>query len=500
MVSKAALTPPITLSMEAFRRDWEPEGWKLLVVGPTATWRQDWGEWEAIRDIVQNALDEAESYSWGSSVPPLPPGLSIRDTGRGVQVADFLLGPPKLKPPYARGRFGEGMKIASLALLRKGYAMKVDTIGRELWMVFLEVKVNGEAAQLAALWRSDGIKQGTRFIIVGYMGSAYEDRFAVNLPSEAVLHRGPSPLQEPIKRYNTLISNPSGRIYARDIYLKGINSPFSYNLWGFEMAPDRHGPKSESEMHTDMGRLWCTVNQVDLLKVFLQMVVQPPKILAYESQNMNMGYWDMKAEPVSGKNYQALVAENAAAWREAWSDTMGGDVVLRTAGRLDPMVRHLGYRTADVLWGVQDTLSKAIKTDSTLVAESQEKLTGVKVVPDTQLSPLQQVHLRLARAIVQKVSNIPPSKVHAAIIPPASDRVRTAGMYSREGKEAFISLDQLEHARTTVDTVIHEVAHHTSGAEDLTEPHSSEMTSTAARVVEFTADGAFNTELEGAIW
>ena len=86
----------------------------------------------------------------------------------------------------------------------------------------------------------------------------------------------------------------------------------------------------------------------------------------------------------------------------------------------------------------------------------------------------------------------PVKGVHAAIIPPASDRVRTAGMYSRNTEEVFISSDQLEHGHNTVDTSIHEIAHHTSGAEDGEEAHNAEMTRIAGLVVEATAKGYFD--------
>ena len=63
--------------MDEYERDWKPQGWQLIIIGPTSTWRQDWGEWEAIRDIVQNALDECEHYTWGYDSE----GLYIRDAG-----------------------------------------------------------------------------------------------------------------------------------------------------------------------------------------------------------------------------------------------------------------------------------------------------------------------------------------------------------------------------------------------------------------------------------
>ena len=72
-----SIAPTRVLSMDEYHSRWQPEGWQLIIIGPTSTWRQEWGEWEAIRDIVQNALDEAEVYRWGYDEK----GLWISDRG-----------------------------------------------------------------------------------------------------------------------------------------------------------------------------------------------------------------------------------------------------------------------------------------------------------------------------------------------------------------------------------------------------------------------------------
>lgn len=484
--------PPTTLSIEDFRKDWEPQGWRLITIGPTSTWREGWGAWEAIRDIVQNALDESETYSYGYDKD----GFWIADKGKGLAVADFLLGPPKLKPDYARGKFGEGMKIASLALLRLGFPLHVETVGREIWTIFLLQKVNGHVETLAALWRPDGSKRGTTFHIVGYTGSAFADNFSVNLPKSAVIAQGAAPLFEPIQRYNQLIdySFPQGsRIFARDIYMRDIGSPFSYNLWGFDMAPDRHGPKEEGAMWTDVGRLWSCITKPALLKTFLRMVCDPPEIQAVENYKVAMYPYDMGTNPEGRKPYSELVHDARAIWTKAWKDTFGSDAVLRSSSRLDALVRHLGYRSVGLLHSVTATLSQAIPTDEELIAESQDRLRDVAVIPDRKLSPRELASLRVARKIAAQFQGSP--KVHAAIIPPASDRTRTAGMYSMALREIYISQDQLNNGRDTVDVVIHEIAHHQSQAEDGDELHNRAMTQTASYVVHATHYGTFSEEL-----
>lgn len=478
---------PRILSMEEFRKEWEPQGWKLIFIGPTATWRQEWGPWEAIRDLVQNALDEIESYQWGRDSE----GLWIADQGKGVAVADFLLGPPKLKPDYARGRFGEGMKIASLALLREGYPIHVDTVGKELYMIFIEQEAGGVKVQsLAALWRPDGTREGTRFHIIGYTGPAYEDRFAVNLPKSAIVVEAPAFITGPKKRFNQIIEYPFGtnRIYARDIYMRDIKSPFSYNLWGFEMSPDRFGPKTENDVWVDIGRTWCYATDLRLIQIFLQMVADPPLLEGMdESHAIIMDRWDMGSVP-GGNMYGTQIFENGEIWRAAWNSVFGEGVVIRTDSGLDGVVKHLGYKSQSVFWAVREVLSNVVKTDRILLRESQERLREVQVIPDDQLTPRQRVHLYLARQIVNVISSSVEG-VHAGIIPPASDRVRTAGMYGRTTAEIFIAVEQLQTGQKTVDTTIHELAHHTSGAEDLQDAHSQAMTRIAGQVVSATSNG-----------
>ena len=514
--------PPQVLTMEEYRSRWEPEGWQLIVIGPTSTWRQDWGEWEAIRDIVQNALDETENYSWGYD----DEGLYIRDVGKGIAVADFLLGPPKLKPDYARGKFGEGMKIAALALLRLGYSVRVETVGRVIWVIFLEQKVNGRAETLAALWKPNGRRAGTIFHIVGYTGTAFDDRFAVNLPRKSIVTEGPSQLTEPVRRFNQLIqhefpiSPPSGwyekgaggaRIFARDIYMRDLSSPYSYNLWSFPLAPDRHAPKDEYQMWADIGRLWACVTKVEQLQVFLQMIKDPPLLETDESRMVSISDWDMGIEPVTGKHYADFIGESASSWREAWRNVMHPDpleppAVIRTDPKWDGMVKHLNYKSVSILANARDTLARAITTDVALVKASQERLREVEIVPDDRLDPVPRTHMKLAREITKKVFPFsPPAGVHAAIIPPASDRVRTAGLYSTTTSDVYIAMEQMTHLHNVIDTLVHELAHHrqfrrTGEADDLTPAHMEAMQWVAAEVVKITSLSELDYLFKEATW
>jgi hypothetical protein len=234
------------------------------------------------------------------------------------------------------------------------------------------------------------------------------------------------------------------------------------------------------------------------------MVHYPPAVETDETHNINMDKWSMSRKPKTNKSYAEIVKENASVWREAWRLNFGMDAVIRTNERWDNMVKHLGYAPHSVAWMVRDTLGQAITTDKDIIEASAERLREAEVIPENRLSARELAHLRLARAIVNEVTPQITGRevraVYAAIIPPASDWVRTAGLYSRATKEIYIDLSQLERGSPTVDTVVHELAHHTSGAEDLEERHSAHMTMIAGYVVQFTHMGKFDELMKEVMW
>jgi hypothetical protein len=506
---------PIRLTMDEFNRDWKSDGWTYLPIGPTPTWREEWGEWEAIREIVQNALDETEAYQFGFeqfSVRGQPSALSffIKDAGQGIPLRGFMLGPAVLKAPGARGKYGEGMKIGALALLRMGYPIYFETGNYDVIICFLQLQIEKETADsLCALWKPGGHHTGTTLHVINYRGDTFKDRFAVNLPKTVIRALVPSQVENPKQRYNALIEydfskegGSKSRIFSRDIYLKDIDSPFSYNLWDFELAPDRHAPVSDSEMWADVGRIWACIKDPKMLETFLKMTVDPAIIECDENHFVSLDYLGIMP---GGRKYTDIMKDNQAIWQKAWDKVTHPDptklddppAVIRTDSRWDSAVKHLGYKSVSMGYSVKAGLKAIIKTDVQLKDESQSKLQEVETIPDSQLSARQLASLNLIRAIVNfhlkywdegyRVKG-----VHAAIIPPASDRVRTSGLYSRTTQEIYLAADQLEKASVAIDVGIHELAHHVSQAEDLEEKHVSSISELAGKVVSYVAAGRFD--------
>ncbi len=510
--------PPVKLSKEEFERVWEPRGWNLLPTSMRTTYREEgWGMWEAIRDIVQNALDETEFYYTGYDNK----GLWIADKGGGVAIRDFLMGEAKdkKKPDWARGKFGEGMKLACLTAIREGYRVKILTTGREIWAVFSPIKVGpGDYEEtLQFLWKTSTTFKGTRIQFIGYTGPAYPERFATNVPTNLEKARTPSPIQMPRQRWNQLFmasgvtsSHTGGVIYSRDIFLREINSVFSYNLWGFPLSPDRHGPKEEIDLQHDIGRTWCGVNRVPLMQMFFEMMSVPPKIgkRLFEYDNLIMDEWNLGINPVTHTKYINLLEVNKLAWNKAWEGVFGKHAVLKTGwlGRWDGWVKHLNYTSVNLKDEVRSAFAMIIKTDAKLVEESQDRLKDTEVIPDNSLPETERGNLEIAREMA-KLFNLP-GPVNAAVIPPASDNARTAGFYNGTLQAIKIELSQLRSLLSTVDTMIHELAHHIAflntnnmeKAEDLTPDHANALSHVGARFIRFVNEGKLDHVLKGRSW
>jgi len=173
------------------------------------------------------------------------------------------------------------------------------------------------------------------------------------------------------------------------------------------------------------------------------------------------------------------------------------DSVIRTSEKHDKAVEHLGYHSVSLSDDEISLLETKVPTDIEVINESQNRLRETKIIPDDQLSSAQLAHLNLARAIAEGVGCIPPAGIYAAVIPPASDRVRTAGLYGTKTGALYLSIDMLSKGRDAFDTLVHELGHHrqfsSSGeAEDLTPSHAEAMTDIAEKLIQGLNSGDYD--------
>jgi len=100
-----------------------------------------WGIWEACRELLQNALDQADRNADSAVVFEYDRGtelLTIGATNCHLDPRTLLLGETdKSCDTSQRGRFGEGYKLAILVFVRMGYDVVVRN-GTEVWKASFE--------------------------------------------------------------------------------------------------------------------------------------------------------------------------------------------------------------------------------------------------------------------------------------------------------------------------------------------------------------------------
>lgn len=110
---------------------------KTFTLPIASTYVSDWGVWEGVRELLQNGIDRERE----ASCSPLSvlydreeKILRIRNEATSLDTSTLVLGNSS-KGANSLGKFGEGYKIAFLALLREGKTILVQQKG-ETWSPF----------------------------------------------------------------------------------------------------------------------------------------------------------------------------------------------------------------------------------------------------------------------------------------------------------------------------------------------------------------------------
>lgn len=114
----------------------------------------------------------------------------------------------------------------------------------------------------------------------------------------------------------------------------------------------------------------------------------------------------------------------------------------------------------------------------------------INVLPESTLTPRQIVHLRIARTVAG--ITVYPADLH--------NSVKIIGAYRQYGGPIYIAPERLKRLSTTMNTTIHELAHHVSQAGDGTSAHSRAIKQTSDKVAARASSGELDKYLGDAVW
>ncbi len=302
--------------------------------------RRRWTEEMIVREIVQNALDEEAEVRGDKTPKPIVARIGesrwvIADRGRGIKIQHFEIGASE-KPCWARGYFGEGLKMSGVAATVIGVPLYIVNRDREVFMFIRDDRT--DLVHLAIGYAHEIVNMpvegfGTAAIIVS--GSDIEEMVRemvfwsyIDGDNEDVVKVKPH--IEGCRRseeagYAAVYIGEGNRLWVRDIYvnyvsdLTGKKSLFSYNLWNVDLDPNRTNIANTSKM---LG---------DLAETLGRAIVEKPIVL----ENILNTVHDISRGMLGGADYIEL---------SILSDTLIGDEVKKVSKEvLERKLRQWGY-------------------------------------------------------------------------------------------------------------------------------------------------------------
>ena len=254
-------------------------GWDFLFsTGMTTEYplRRDWNAWLAMRELVQNALDIEDNTFGYENIR-----VNVYTDAQGVHVVNR--GPPmprdawKLggsdKQCWERGRFGEGLKVASAYFAYQGTILYVFTgnevykaivsPGTSLVVVLLGRPTSPTPGITEALVHNAVIEPGTIEDMV------FQQLMKINHPriiaQKAITSRT---CDHPRTSY---IIDYSDHLWVGDIYVNSLSritrhpSTFGYNVWHVDLEPNRITVQSIDQLGGMIGKTYTKEAITELL-------------------------------------------------------------------------------------------------------------------------------------------------------------------------------------------------------------------------------------------
>ena len=422
-----------------------------MVFPITLDYVKDWGAWEVVREFASNALDADPGFRMTLSTEKntTKKTLFIRSQGASLGIRHLLFGVSEKDSPDARGQFGEGLKLALLVLTRMGLVAYIHTKELHLWNAPAEIQ--GELVFKVRWKNHDAYDQDKTYVeIPNWPYELFEERFL--RPGDPRIL-----FTDPFGR--SILEQDSPDIFVKGIWVQkakgyGRGYTFGYDLVETEMNRDR-GVVDAWKVSAEVGKLWASVTDSDLLERFWQAVND-----ASAERNCQM---------------QGSQIKNRKALARTFRTVFGVNAVIETGEAATKEAAHRGAKPiggTNVGYSLKEMLGDVIGTDAQYIAETEGG--DRKYMPDKRLDVLHLKHLRMLRRLAKRLGFT--GKVYAYLLPQGV------------GGEAYkndirINITNLGSDEKAIAILIHELAHVLYNTADATEVHTNAIALIGAKLV-----------------
>jgi len=193
-----------------------------------STYVSNWGIWECVRELIQNAKDEEDENDHKMTVTHKSGWLHIENEGADLQVNALLIGETsKAGNRKLRGEHGEGLDLAFLAGVRDEYDIRVET-KTESWTPKLEyIKAFNSARCLVVTTRKlKNERTGVRVSV------RIDRKNWLDLKKRFLFLDPPSEIMETDSGSLIMDEDRKGDIFVKGIYVMKAHKAFGF---GFDL-------------------------------------------------------------------------------------------------------------------------------------------------------------------------------------------------------------------------------------------------------------------------
>lgn len=404
----------------------------------------EWGVWEGIRELIQNGRDAEVEHNAELTVDWKNGTLRIENEGATLSREALLFGTTsKMGRADLIGKFGEGLKLGALALVRAGRSVKIRSAD-EVWTpaIARSEKLNAEVLMFD-IKSGNEAKQRVRIEIGGVTETEwteYRSRFLFLAD----------------KRYsaNDVVSTSAGKLllHARNagkVYNKGIFVTYSNKLrYGYDLPDIELDRDRKMVNHMDLTRatanVWTRAVNVrpDLFESYYEMVSD----FAMPDDVTESDYW------TSDYSLQQKVAER-------FTKQFGDKALPVTSTESSGDIEHYGMKGIVVTKQIESLLRNTVGTVESVKRKLATETT--KIYALHELTSVERKNFQAAKGLLwQGMPTLTDEIAIASRIDIVDFRSPTLeGLHHGDTNRISIARKTLQTVETALEVLVHEFAH-----------------------------------------
>ncbi len=406
-----------------------------------ADYCKEWTIKEALREIIQNALDtktpvhfEPENNTW-----------NIRDEGAGIILTDFLIGQTsKATDSTVIGQFGEGLKLACLVLARESRKISVSAKGKQYTFAF-EYSKQWNSKLLTLESTRIPLTSGTMVSVECTDDELQEakDLFRAFLPN----------IIEKDGKDSKILTNCAGQIYVNGLLVSEIEAIFGYDFIGQKELVNRdRNAINSSQISQAIKNTWEGVKDVGIISKFLDCAIHP----------------DFRACIECGMDWS--LRDTAEVWRQVVRSKWGTMICLVSDHpKINQLAEECNYKVITVGWSTKWMLDYygIIQKADKVIESKPKRSVAIEDLSEEQASIFKQGK-QLANRIAQ-LATLRTFPVHIYVDEQAEQGTKQygeRGYFDPKAERVGIEISMLNDPANVARTLLHEFVHGTFQHED----------------------------------